>query len=262
MPEFPPALRHVEHVMGTVFSFDIRDRPTASLRRALPEAVRLLHRIDAVFSTYRPGSHISRLARQETTLDDCPQEVREVMRLCDQAADLSDGWFTATPAGRLDPSGLVKGWAVESASRLLADAGARNCCVNGGGDLQIRGRTGPGTPWRIGIAHPLRPGDLATVVTAHHDLAIATSGTVERGGHILDPRHGTPVSTLASLTVVGAGLTMTDAFATAAFARGDDAGDWLESLAGYEAMAIFPDGSEERTSGFHRYESDVSPRAW
>ncbi|OKJ22202.1 thiamine biosynthesis protein [Streptomyces sp. CB02130] len=260
MAESAPALRHAEPVMGTVFSFDIRDRPTSSIRDALTDAVRLLHRIDAVFSTYRPGSHISRLDRQEIPLGDCPQQVREVMRLCDLATALSDGWFSMTPAGRLDPSGLVKGWAVDAASQLLIDAGARNFCVNGGGDLQVKGRADACAPWHIGIAHPLRPGTMATVITVHHDLAIATSGTGERGCHILHPDTGVPVTDLASVTVLDPGLTMTDAFATAAFARGCDALDWLGSMTGYEALALFPDGREMRTSGFHRFEKD-SPGA-
>lgn len=255
MPDTGPGLRHVEHVMGTVFSFDIRDKPTTAIRRALAEAVRHLHRIDAVFSTYRPDSHISRLDRGEIRIEDCPPEVREVLSLCAQAARASDGWFSAAPSGTLDPSGLVKGWATEAASRLLYEAGAHHTCVNGGGDVQLRGQAAPGTPWRIGVAHPLRPGELATVITAHDDLAVATSGTAERGAHILDPHRGTPATAFASLTLVGPRLTPTDTYATAAFARGDGARDWVETLDGYEALAVLPDGREWRTSGFRRYGS-------
>jgi thiamine biosynthesis lipoprotein len=255
MPDTTRGLRHVEHVMGTTFSFDIRDEPTTGIHRALAEAVRQLHGVDAVFSTYRPDSHISRLDRGDIRLDDCPPEVHEVLSLCAQATHGSDGWFSDIAAGSLDPSGLVKGWATEAASQLLYEAGAHHTCVNGGGDLQLRGQAAPGIPWRIGIAHPLHPGELATVVTAHHDLAVATSGTAERGAHILNPHDGTPVTTFASLTVIGPRLTMTDSYATAAFARGDGARDWLEALEGYTAFAVLPDGQEWRTSGFNRYGS-------
>ncbi|MFF3565773.1 FAD:protein FMN transferase [Streptomyces sp. NPDC002574] len=255
MPDTAHGLRHVEHVMGTVFSFDIRDRPTPAIRIALAEAVRRLHEVDAVFSTYRPDSHISRLDRREVRLDDCPPEVHEVLSLCTQAAHDSDGWFSLVPSGVLDPSGLVKGWAAEAASQLLYEAGAHHTCVNGGGDLQLRGQAAPGTPWRIGVTHPLRPGELAAVITAGHDLAIATSGTAERGVHILDPHGGTPATAFASLTVIGPRLTMTDAYATAAFARGESARDWLETLDGYEALAVLPDGHAWQTSGFSRYGS-------
>ncbi|MEV7326005.1 FAD:protein FMN transferase [Streptomyces sp. NPDC093970] len=255
MPDTAQGLRHVEQVMGTVFSFDIRDRPTPAVRRALAESVRRLHRVDAVFSTYRRDSHIRRLARGDVSLSDCPPEVAEVLSLCTRAAHDSDGYFSSSPAGALDPSGLVKGWATEAASQLLHEAGARHTCVNGGGDLQLRGQAADSAPWRIGIAHPLRRGHLATVITAHDDLAIATSGTAERGAHILDPHRGTPVTALASLTVIGPRLTMTDAYATAAFARGDGACDWIETLPGHEALAILPDGRQIRTSGFRRYGS-------
>ncbi|GAA1376208.1 FAD:protein FMN transferase [Streptomyces beijiangensis] len=253
MPETVAGLRHVEHVMGTVFSFDIRDRPTPAIRRALAEAVRQLHRADAVFSTYRADSHISRLDRGHIRLEDCPPEVHEVLSLSAQASYASDGWFSIVPAGRLDPSGLVKGWATEAASRLLHEAGAHHTCVNGGGDIQLRGRPAPTNPWRIGITHPLRPQELAAVVTTDHDLAVATSGTAERGAHIINPHTGAPVAPFASLTVVGPRLTMTDAYATAAFARGKSAKAWLERLDGYEALAILPDGQEWRTEGFSRY---------
>lgn len=248
-------LRHVEHVMGTVFSFEVRDRPTPAIRRALAEAVRRLHRVDAVFSTYRPDSHVSRLDRGEIRLGDCPPEVHEVLSLCARAVHDSEGYFSITPAGTLDPSGLVKGWAAEAASGLLYEAGARHTCVNGGGDLQLRVPGPRSAPWRIGIAHPLYPGRLATVVTVREDLAVATSGTAERGAHILDPHDGAPVTAFASLTVIGPRLTMTDAYATAAFARGHGAREWLEALDGHEGLAILPDGRQWRTSGFGRYGS-------
>lgn len=241
--------------MGTVFSFDVRDEPTTAIRRALSRAVCRLHRVDEMFSTYRPDSYISRLDRGEIRLSDCPSEIHEVLSLCAKAAHDSDGWFSVVPAGTLDPSGLVKGWAVETASQLLHDAGAHHTCVNGGGDLQLRGHAGPDTPWRIGIAHPRHPGALITVVTARDDLAIATSGTAERGAHVIDPHSGAPATELASLTLVGPRLTSTDTYATAAFARGNGARDWVETLEGYEALGVLPDGRAWRTSGFEHFEA-------
>lgn len=154
MPDAARGLRHVEHVMGTVFSFDIRDEPTAAIHGALAEAVGHLHHVDAAFSTYRPDSHISRLDRGEIRLADCPPEVHEVLSLCALATRDSDGWFSIAPAGALDPSGLVKGWATEAASQLLYDAGAHHTCVNGGGDLQLRGRAAPAS--RGASASPTR----------------------------------------------------------------------------------------------------------
>ena len=53
--------------------------------------------------------------------------------------------------------------------------------------------------------------------------------------------------------MVGATLAETDAFATAAFAMGSAARDWVESLDGYEAFAITAAGATWQTSGFGAY---------
>lgn len=124
--------------------------------------------------------------------------------------------------------------------------------ITGGGDVQTVGGPAPGRPWRIGVAHPRRPGLLATVV-AGQDLAVATSGTAERGAHILDPHTGRPATALASLTVLGTGLTRTDVWATAGFAMGPDCLDTMETVDGLEALAMLPDGSRRWTSGFPAY---------
>ncbi|WP_329168204.1 FAD:protein FMN transferase [Streptomyces sp. NBC_01267] len=249
MAESGHGLHHVEHVMGTVFSFDIRDTRTPAIETALGEAVGWLHHVDEVYSTYRPDSAVSRISRGELSPAKCSAEVRGVLDLCMSAARNSSGWFSHFAGGSLDPSGLVKGWSIEHASQLLHEAGAHHTCVNGGGDLQLRGEAARGAPWRIGIAHPLRHGELCTIVTGG-DLAIATSGTAERGSHIINPHEGRTADGSASVTVIGAGLTMTDAYATAAFAMGPTARSWLESLDGYEGFGVERDGRTWRTRGF------------
>ena len=246
-------VRHAEDVMGTVVSFDV---PVAARHDgSLDAAIRWLHWVDRVFSPYRADSDVSLLARAEVTLDGCAPEVGEVLAACAVVRDLSGGYFTAWPGGQFDPSGYVKGWAVERAAALLARAGSADHLVNGGGDVQCAGGRGPRAgggcePWRVGIADPLRPGRLAIVVEAS-DRAVATSGTTERGAHILDPHAGRPATGLASLTVTGPSLALADAYATAAVAMGPArARDWTESLEGYEAYAITSGGETWQTEGF------------
>ncbi|MFJ4835552.1 FAD:protein FMN transferase [Streptomyces sp. NPDC088747] len=238
--------------MGTVFSFDVRGGEPAAVQAALAEAVIQLHRVDEVFSTYRENSQISRLADGELTVDECDPEVAEVLGLCAEAERLSDGWFSTRYEGRLDPTGLVKGWSTERVARLLTAAGASGVNVNGGGDVQLCGVPGPHRPWRVGVADPLRPGSLAAVVSAAgaDELAVATSGTAERGAHIVDPRTGrSAVTDLVAVTVVGPSLTWADAWATAAFAMGSrQALDWLESLPDVDALLITA-GNEVRCTG-------------
>jgi FAD:protein FMN transferase len=259
---FAARVRHAELVMGTVVSFDI---PAAARHDgSLDAAVRWLHWVDRVFSPYRRDSDVSLLAGAEVTVDGCAPEMAEVIEACGFIRELSGGYFTASPAGQFDPSGYVKGWAVERAASILSAAGSASHLVNGGGDVQcVGGRPGgapapdprsdavasPG-PWRVGVADPFRPGRLALVVAAR-DCAVATSGTAERGAHIVNPRTGRPAEGLVSLTVVGPSLALADACATAAFAMGPVlARAWSESLDGYEAYAITETGETWQTRGF------------
>jgi thiamine biosynthesis lipoprotein len=240
------AVRHVEHCMGTVFSFDLRG--PAIDPREVEDVVRWLHWVDATFSTYQPDSQISRLGRGELRLADCAAEVGDILDRCEQLGRNTDGYFSAYPHGALDPSGLVKGWAIEQASEQLRRAGSASHCVNGGGDVQCAGDAAPGQPWRVGIAHPLRPGDLAAVLVGT-DLAVATSGTAERGAHVNDPHTGCAPDGLASLTLVGRHLADVDAYATAAFAMGPAARDWVEHTPGIEGFGVTLDGTTWRTDG-------------
>ncbi|MBQ1097891.1 FAD:protein FMN transferase [Streptomyces sp. b94] len=238
--------------MGTVFSLDVRGGEPAAVHAALDEAVAGLRRVDEVFSTYREGSQISRLARGELTVDACAPEVAEVLELAAEAERVSDGWFSTSYQGRLDPTGIVKGWAVERAARRVAAAGASGVSVNGGGDVQLLGAPGAGRPWRVGVSDPLRPGGLAAVVSAAGtaELAVATSGSAERGAHIVDPRTGrSAVTDLVAVTVVAPRLTWADCWATAAFAMGSREGlRWLESLDGVEGLLVTA-GDEVRCTG-------------
>lgn len=265
-PALVARVRHAEPVMGTVVSFDVP--VTARHDGSLDTAIRWLHWVDRVFSPFRPDSDVSLLADAEVTVDGCAPEVAEVIEACAFVRELSGGYFTASPAGRFDPSGYVKGWAIERAADILTAAGSLSHLVNGGGDVQCVGgrpvpaaagapagggtQPGGGTqaPWRVGVADPHRPGRLALVVDAR-DCAVATSGTAERGAHIINPHAGRPAAGLASLTVVGPSLALADACATAAFAMGQDrARDWAESLPGYEAYAITEAGQTWHTAGF------------
>jgi len=245
---------HVEHVMGMAVSIDVRaaDRGSASLAVAIAEVVAWLHRVDATFSTYIPDSQISRMATGTLAAADADPDVTEVMRLGEDLRAATGGYFDVRAAGTLDPSGVVKGWAVERASDLLAARGFPHHQVNAGGDLRARGRPGAGRRWRIGIAHPHLAGALAAVIEID-DGAVATSGTAERGAHVVDPHTGRAALDLASVTLVGRDLARADAYATAALAMGHAAPAWLARLPGYEAFVVDAAGGAWSTPGFERY---------
>jgi len=242
--------------MGTAVTLDLRWRAGEQPPRAedgLVAAVRLLHEVDAVFSTWRPDSHVSRLRRGEISLGECPPAVREVVVLCAAARRASHGWFSPwrLPGG-FDPTGLVKGWAAREVANLLRSYDVLHSSVNAGGDLVVSGSADgdpAGAGWTVGITDPHDPQSLLTAVTIR-DSAVATSGGYERGSLAIDPFLGSVVERVASVTVVGPDLAVADALATAATAAGDDALDWLEGVSGYEALLVLPGGDVRTTAGW------------
>ncbi|HEY5486628.1 MAG TPA: FAD:protein FMN transferase [Candidatus Limnocylindrales bacterium] len=256
-------LRRVEQIMGTAIGIDVRDQAVSPA--AVEDAFEYLRDVDRRFSTYKPDSEISRLSRGEIDEADCSPDVRQVLELCEQIRGITEGYFDIRGHlwdGGLDPSGLVKGWSLENAGRILEAAGASNYWINGGGDIVIRGEPTPATAWRVGIRHPLEADKLAAVL-AVRDAAVATSGAYERGDHVLDPFTGKPPRGVLSITVVGPSLTYADAYATAAFAMGPTGLAWIANLEGYFGCSITadPDGSNGRivwTPGFETLLADRS----
>ena len=210
---------------------------------AIDRAFDWLRRVDATFSTWRDDSEISRLGAGTLAPLDASPEVRKVLRRCERLRRVTAGRFDVRATGRLDPSGFVKGWAVERAVALLEEAGARRLGVHAGGDVAVRGR------WRVGVQHPLERDRVAAVIDAR-DLAVATSGAYERGAHIVNPLSGRPPEGVLSVTVAGPDLGTADAYATAAFAMGLDGPEWTAGLSGYEAMTILADGRVLTTRRF------------
>jgi thiamine biosynthesis lipoprotein len=246
----------VQHIMGTAVSIAVcvgvdSAAPPASVEAAVAEAFAVLRHADALFSPFRPDSQISRLRDGRLPPDRLHADVLEVLELCDDLRRSSGGYFDACAAGpgRLDPCGVVKGWATERASAVLLEGGVAAHYVNAGGDVLLRGRPRPGRPWRIGIADPHRPGQLISAVR-DSDIAVATSGTAERGTHVLDPWRGVPALEWASVTVTGDSLALADGYATAAVAMGRRAIPWLATLEGYEALLVHADGRVWCTPGF------------
>jgi FAD:protein FMN transferase len=245
--------------MGMAISVDVRDEGIEA--DVLDAVFAWLQLVDETFSTYRDDSEVSRLGRGELALDECSQHVRAVLAMCDEVHQTSGGYFDPRAGGRgsLDPSGIVKGWAVEHASSMLVDRGATNHCINAGGDVRLRGEPEAGRQWQVGIVHPLDRRALTTVV-AGRDFAVATSGTSERGLHVIDPGAGRPAADLASVTIVGPELTYTDAYATAALAMGLDAPKWLTTLPAHQAYIIDATGRVWWTDGFARYAPSLADR--
>jgi FAD:protein FMN transferase len=245
-----PGVRCVEQIMGLPIVVDVRDDGAAGA--ALDDLFAWLRWVDATFSTFKDDSEISRINRGELRRDEARPLVRQVLERCEQLRGETGGYFDMrTPDGSIDPSGLVKGWAVDRAAAILDDADVHNYAVSAGGDMRVRGRAVPELAWRVGIEHPLDRQQVAAVIESDAELAIATSGAYARGEHVWNPHTGRPPAGILSVTIVGPELATADAYATAAFAMGHElAPHWTARLDDYEAMTILADETVFKTAGF------------
>jgi len=210
--------------------------------------------VDARFSTYKQNSEITAINRGSVRETDYSAEMREVLTLAEQTRCETRGYFDIRkPDGSIDPSGIVKGWAIRNAARIIARSGARDFFVDAGGDIQSSGRNAAGTEWRIGIRSPFNEAEIIKVVCPR-GCGVATSGTYVRGQHIHDPHApGVPVTDIVSLTVIGRDVLEADRFATAAFAMGEEGISFLEQTPGLEGYVVYPTGRATMTCGFEGF---------
>ena len=209
--------------------------------------------VDRKFSTYKLDSEISLLNRHELALEEASEDMKTVFTLAEEMRRLTHGFFDIRRGDTLDPSGLVKGWAIFNAAELVRQRGFKNYYVEAGGDFQVVGKNDLGQNWRIGIRSPYNSQEIVKVVEIS-DGGIATSGTYVRGAHIYNPNHGDkPVTDILSLTVIGPDIFTADCFATAAFAMGKQGIHFIEHLEGFEGYMIDNDRQATFTSGFSRY---------
>jgi FAD:protein FMN transferase len=238
--------------MGMAISMDFQDPVGGNV---VEEIVRWFHDVDATYSTYKLESPISRYGLGQLRRAELTREIKDILELCEAIRDDSGGafdpWSVPAPnASRFDPSGIVKGWAVERAAGMLEARGCSNFCINAGGDIAVRGTTETGAPWRIGLRHPTAPGSFAKVVELSGRVAIATSATYERPDHIIDPKTGQPSVAITSATVIGPDLTFADAYATTVFVKGRAGLQWLQQQdPTYEGFVI-DDDQTFATEGF------------
>ncbi|WP_238014413.1 FAD:protein FMN transferase [Dactylosporangium sp. AC04546] len=252
-----PRRAWVEQIMGLPVSIHLRGPGvgTADAGARVAACFAGLRRADAVFSPYRDDSDLSRWERGDLAVDAADPAFAEVLGLCDEARDRTGGWFDPrglpdprTGAPRFDPSGLVKGWAVERAARQLRQLRGYSWCLNAGGDILLHAE--PGHPaWRVGVEDPDDPARLLQVLERRSG-AVATSGTARRGAHIIDPRTRRPAVAVRSVTVTGPDLLWADVYATAAAARGPRSLPWLDTLDGYGALLVSASGLRQATTGW------------
>jgi len=242
-------------IMGMPISIEIADAHVD--QAAFDAAFTYFEYVDATFSPFKFDSELSKINRGTLALAQASADMQEIFALAEETKLQTGGYFDIrTPQGMWDPSGIVKGWAIENVSELLASRGFVHTYVDAGGDIRTRGLAEGVRPWKIGIQNPFNLQEVVKHLFVT-DAGVATSGTYIRGNHIYNPRaNGKPANEIVSLTVVGPTIYDADRFATAAFAMGKEGIYFIESLDGYEGYAIDAAGVATMTSHFSTYARD------
>jgi thiamine biosynthesis lipoprotein len=245
-------MKETRLLMGMPVMVEIIDR---ALDRTLLEKVfDHFAAVDETFSTYKEGSEISRINRGVLSTEAYSADMKEIFRLAEQTKGETSGYFDIrTPLGVYDPSGIVKGWAIGNAARILEKEGCEHFYVDAGGDIQTRGMNSVGKPWRVGIKNPFNTSEIIKVLELKGE-GVATSGTYLRGRHIYDPHEKKPVEHgIVSLTVIADTVYDADRFATAAFAMGEKGIHFIEHIPRCEGYMVDAEGIATLTRGFHKF---------
>jgi FAD:protein FMN transferase len=244
-------MRETRLLMGMPITVEIVDRAPA---RLIDDVFDHFAAVDARFSTFKPDSEVSALNQGRIAATDTSAELQEVLALAEGTKRETDGYFDIRRAeGTLDPSGIVKGWAIRNAANLMRAAGVRDFLVEAGGDIQVGGRNPNGGEWSVGIRNPFDEHGIIKAVTPK-GCGIATSGTYVRGQHIYNPRAPKQrIEDIVSLTVIGPDVLEADRFSTAAFAMGKAGIHFIENLPGFEGYMVDATGIATQTSRFKAF---------
>jgi thiamine biosynthesis lipoprotein len=128
--------------------------------------------LDRTFSPFLADSEVSRINRGELRPENAGQLVNQAIDLCRLYEQATEGYFSAWISGRFDPSGLIKGWAIDRACSILDRYGLRDYFVDAGGDVQTRGQNPDRGPGRAG----------SSLVTLQGSPDISSSSRCKRPG--------------------------------------------------------------------------------
>ena len=187
------------------------------LNQIVNEIDKYLQNVEEKFSPFLSESLVSRHTDigEELQDDFFDIEYQEVYSRSIIAKKETHGLFDPFFDGKYNPTGFVKGWAIENAfmkyikpliDNNILEAGA----INGAGDMQVGTRLDSSFSWKIGIENPE---DKEKIIAKYSikNGAVATSGLSKRGRHIKSDNDINHIQ----VTVVGTYLSEVDVLATA-----------------------------------------------
>jgi thiamine biosynthesis lipoprotein len=246
-------MKQTELIMGMPITVEINDK---NAKQYFEEVFNYFKKVDSKYSTYKTNSEISRI-NNGLSKSSWSSEMKTVLELCEQTRQDTKGYFNIMHDGKRDPSGLVKGWAINNAANMLRRNKVTNFYIEAGGDVQVSGHDSDNKPWTVGIRNPFNLDEIIKTVAVSSE-GVATSGTYIRGQHIYNPfKPKKTLNQVKSLTVIGPNIYEADRYATAAFAMGIDGIGFIKNIPSLEGYMVTDDEMATFTNGFERYVVNV-----
>lgn len=159
----------------------------------------------------------------------------------------SDSITFAKPGMEIDLGGIIKGYAVEIARKILINKGLKDFIIDAGGNLGIEWHKH--TPVNVQVRHPRKKDQLWCEFPIDSCVGIATSGDYQyyfienniRYHHILDTHTGYPAKPTVGTTIIAPDAIQADGYSTAVFVMGPvRGGGFIEAHSELEGIIIFP----------------------
>ena len=240
-------------LMGMPITIEISDKKASE--KIFDKIFGYFEYIDKKFSPFKKNSEIFKINMKEIDRKDWSHDMKIIFDLSEKTKKDTAGYFDIVDNnGKYNPSGIVKGWAVYNAAKLLSETGCKNFYVNAGGDIQFSGKNSDNKLWKTGIKNPFNQNEIVKVVYLKDGEGIATSGNYIRGDHIYNPKQrNEKVGEIVSFTVIGPNVYEADRFATAVFAMGKEGINFLEKMKNFAGYMIDKNGLAYMTSNFEKY---------
>lgn len=217
--------------MNTTFDLVIRSDQNSRAEKILRQAHEYITQLEHDVSEFIPTSPVARWNRgeREPFTGAAAKLFDLAERLATKTRRAFDPFAKDPAAQHLSFGAIGKGFALDEIRLLIEDAGFEHYLLNAGGSsILAQGEAAPGRSWTVGwswkkdsTGEPLGlPLNLPTQA-----IAMGTSGSMEQGHHILDPRTGDPVTDKLSACVLHPSAAWADALSTALYVL-----DWKEAL--------------------------------
>ena len=112
-------MRKIKFLMGMPVRIEIANSKSTALGKDIETVFEYFRYVDSKFSTYKNNSEITKFNDGIITKKDFSNDMRKIFKLAEKTRIETQGYFNIYNGKIYDPSGIVKGWAIKNAAKLL-----------------------------------------------------------------------------------------------------------------------------------------------